>query len=247
MTNEAQAQPQPSTSLEARPLHADTALSSGNAWKEEIGRWGALIKSKGLPKHVTTPAMAIAIVRYGQEYGWGPMRSLNSIYVVNGTPSLRTECMLGLVREKLKEAEIVPVEMSAEVCRLKARRHPDEEWIEFKWTIEDARRAGLAGKDIWKKYPEDLLYWRTASRVCRRLFSDVTQGLYTYEEVTDWEGSGGSIQTVDVIPPHLQAKEADAIEGEFVEQPPDVGAEPMDGDELDDMLDAVEGRVDDDA
>ncbi|MDX1745809.1 MAG: hypothetical protein R3324_07720, partial [Halobacteriales archaeon] len=56
------------------------------------------------------------------------------------------------------------------------------------FTMEDAKRAGLAGKDNWKHYPRQMLRWRAVTEVSRFLFADLDMGTkvtYTADEMGD--------------------------------------------------------------
>jgi hypothetical protein len=169
-----------------RPLAAETALSSYDAWKAEVHRWTELIKSGALPKHIRTAEMAIAIVRMGDAYGFDAMRSLRSIYIVDGRPEMTAECMLSLIREKCPEAVVMPVEMTDKRVTIRVLRPPQvPESVDVTVTIEQF--AHLAKRDNWKNYAGDMLWARCVSRVARRLFPDVTAGAYTVGEIEDAE------------------------------------------------------------
>ena len=55
------------------------------------------------------------------------------------------------------------------------------------FTMEDARRAGLANKDVWKKYPKAMLRARCISAAMRAVFPGATNLMYTPEETEDIE------------------------------------------------------------
>jgi hypothetical protein len=56
---------------------------------------------------------------------------------------------------------------------------------ESTFTIDDARRAKLAARDVWQKYPKDMLRSRAITRGARTYCPDVFNGaIYTAEEIT---------------------------------------------------------------
>jgi hypothetical protein len=57
--------------------------------------------------------------------------------------------------------------------------------VSYRFTMDDARRAGLAGKDLWKKYPAQMLRARCISGGMRMHFPKYTEGYYTADEVGD--------------------------------------------------------------
>jgi hypothetical protein len=59
--------------------------------------------------------------------------------------------------------------------------------------IEDAKQAGLLGKDVWKSYTKDMLRNRARSRAIRFLFPDALCGLASAEELTDADISAAAL------------------------------------------------------
>ncbi len=51
--------------------------------------------------------------------------------------------------------------------------------------MDDAKKAGLSGKDVWKKYPRNMLFYRALTSGVRLYCPDVTGGVvvYTAEEI----------------------------------------------------------------
>jgi hypothetical protein len=73
--------------------------------------------------------------------------------------------------------------------------------------MEQAKRAGLATKDVWKQYPRAMLRARVVSEGIRTIFPGVLGGLYTPEEVQDF----------DTKPPKVTPPVEKVIEGEVVD------------------------------
>jgi hypothetical protein len=48
--------------------------------------------------------------------------------------------------------------------------------MEARFTIKMAEKAGLTGKSNWKRHPDDMLWARAVSKLCRRLFADCFAG-----------------------------------------------------------------------
>ncbi|HEX2926106.1 MAG TPA: hypothetical protein VHP38_07605, partial [Ruminiclostridium sp.] len=53
----------------------------------------------------------------------------------------------------------------------------------FKFSLDDAKKAGLLDKQIWRQYTKTMLKWRAVSGCARVVFSDIIGGLYTPEEI----------------------------------------------------------------
>lgn len=130
------------------------------------------------------PPAVLAALMAGAERGLGPMESLRSINVIDGRPTLSAEVMRALVLAAGHEIEIV--DTSDEIAALRGRRRGSENWSpEFVWTLDRARRALLADKANWKKYPEAMLLARASTDLCRAVFPDVVAGLSSTEEWGD--------------------------------------------------------------
>ena len=70
-------------------------------------------------------------------------------------------------------------------CILKGKRKDTGDECEIKFSIEDAKRAGLADKSSFKSWQSDMLYNRAMGRLGRMLFADVIGGAYTDGEMDD--------------------------------------------------------------
>lgn len=149
---------------------------------------------RGKPDNV---AVAIAM---GLELGVSPMQAIQGIAVINGRPCVWGDLMLALCRshhscEWIDErVEYAPDgSVVAAICRAKRK---GGEAQERRFSIDDARRAGLLGKDgPWKSYPARMLAMRARAFCLRDLFADALRGLQSAEE------------------------QADVVEGQFIEVP----------------------------
>ena len=130
------------------------------------------------------PEAILAALMSGAERGLGPMESLRSINVIEGRPSLSAEAMRALVLAAGHDITIS--ENTATRATLVGRRRDSERTSPpFTWTMEKARRAGLAGRGPWRAYPEAMLLARASTDLCRAVFPDVIAGLSSVEEQDD--------------------------------------------------------------
>lgn len=134
------------------------------------------------------PAIAASILA-GREAGIPPIRALNHIHMVDGSPSMSAE-------QKRAQAlaaghEIVFAEASSTRCTVKGRRKGSEHWSTVTWTMDDAKQAKLTEKENWRKHPRRMLEARATGELCDMLFPDATAGLVTYEEVSDGGDAAG--------------------------------------------------------
>ena len=59
----------------------------------------------------------------------------------------------------------------------------EKETMKSCFTIDDAVKAGLADRDVWKKYPRRMLKHRCLSYGLKDMFPDLLAGLYDPEEM----------------------------------------------------------------
>lgn len=130
---------------------------------------------RGKPENVLLATLA------GQPFGWDPTMAMRSFHVIEGQPSLKPEIMLALVR---RAGHSVTGETRADGAVITGKRRDTGDTMTVGYTLEDARRANLLGKSVWKQYPQSMCWARALSQLCRMLFPDVVLGAgYTAEEL----------------------------------------------------------------
>ena len=67
--------------------------------------------------------------------------------------------------------------------------HPQGGELEIEWTMDRAKAAGLTGKQTWKQYPRQMLRARVISEGIRTVYPGVAVGVYTPEEVGDFDAA----------------------------------------------------------
>ncbi len=142
----------------------------------------ALVKSGFLPKAVDTAEKAIAIMQTGRELGIGPMQALRCIHIIDGKPVMAAELIAGLVLSRHRGALLRVAETTEKECVVTAARS-GQEATEYRFTLEDAQRAGLTGKQNWRGYPRAMLRNRAIAEAARGTFPDCTMGLYDPDEL----------------------------------------------------------------
>lgn len=158
----------------------------------------------GLYPNTKNPHGAYAIVQYGYELGIGPMMALQNINLIQGRPAASGQLMLSLAMSRGVTLHVE--EESIERCAILFKRGSMEYRSEF--TADDAKTAGLSGKDNWRKWPKEMLYWRAVAKGVRRIAPEAVMGLYTPDEV-----SSGDV--VDVAP--VQSVKAEIVQDDNAE------------------------------
>ena len=143
---------------------------------------------------------ATAAILYGLELGLNPIQSLQQVFSVHGSPAIYARTMVALL--KAKGYKFRTVESGPESVTVEGWL-PGEEPETSTWDIERATQAGfvptidpetskyktkkfngqngsyekLIGNEKYLTQPEEMLWAKAASTVCRRLAPDVLLGI----------------------------------------------------------------------
>ena len=140
-----------------------------------------LVKSRMLPKAVSTPEAAVAIMIKSRELGIGIMEGFTSINIIQGSPTISPQLMIALAeRSGQLEDAIWADDGDTATCTVK-RRGRTANVATF--SMKNAEDLGLAGKQNWQQQPVTMRKWRATSAAFRVTFADVLAGIYTPEEM----------------------------------------------------------------
>jgi len=71
-------------------------------------------------------------------------------------------------------------------CTITLQRDSQPKPVRVSFTVGEAKKARLwDSKDVWKKFPDQMLQWRAVSRMADFYFADLTAGLGVMEVVRD--------------------------------------------------------------
>lgn len=163
----------------------------------------AVAKSK-LWRSVDTPEKAMALMLLCQAEGLHPMTAVRRYDLIQGTPTLKAEAQLA---EFYSRGGVVKwIQRSSEVCEAKFS-HPKHcpDGVVIKWTLDDAKRAGLMGKDNWRNFPRQMLSARVSAEGVQVVDPGAGLGMLTPEEAIDVQ--------------HLEANRANAAAADLTGQP----------------------------
>lgn len=136
------------------------------------------------------PQDVLVCVQWGAELGLAPMQALQNIAVINGKPSVYGDAAMAMVQnspvcediEEYFEGEGTTNPIAVCVAKRKGRKP-----VVAKFSIDDAKRAGLWGKQgPWTQYPKRMMQMRARGFALRDAFADVLKGLITVEEAQDY-------------------------------------------------------------
>lgn len=179
---------------------------------------GVFIES-GSFTDVKGAAQAMVKIIAGQELGFSPIVAMTGIHFFNGKVSLGANLIASLIKDSGKY-EYKITEHTADACSVVFYQNINGEikqlGVPVRYTFADATKAGLTGKDNWKKYPMDMLFAACIRQGARRYCADILRGV-TPE--TDVAGESDVDRTAMEVEPVVEASAADdtAIDVEVIE------------------------------
>lgn len=155
---------------------------------------------------------AVALMMLAQAEGMHPMVAARDYDIIQGRPSKKAEAML---RDFHRGGGKVEWHELSDKVASATFTHPQGGSIKMEWTIERAKQAGLGGKEMWLKWPRQMLRSRCVSEGCRTVFPSATGGLYLPEETDDIE------EMKDITPDRGKRITSDPLARQ---RPPDAGS-----------------------
>lgn len=131
-----------------------------------------------------SPEAALTLMLLCQAEGLHPIQALRQYHIIKGRPAMRADAMQAAFQNaggKIQWIERSDTKCSAEFS------HPAGGTCVITWSIETAKQAGLNGNPTWQKFPRAMLSARVVSEGCRAVYPAVVCGLYTPEEVQDFD------------------------------------------------------------
>ena len=144
---------------------------------------------------VKTPEQAMALMLIAQAEGNHPAIAARDYHVIQGRPALKADAMLARFQQaggKVNWDTYTDTEVKATFS------HPSGGSITLSWTIDQANKiktwnkernafTPLTEKDNWKNYPRAMLRARVISEGIRTVYPGCVVGVYTPEEVQDFD------------------------------------------------------------
>jgi len=142
----------------------------------------ALRRTGFLPSHIKDGVSFAAIVLMGQELGMGTMAACRKLQVIKGTVTERADSQLARFKSCGGRAQFKELTETKAVLVL---RHPNGDEHTETFTIDDAKRAGLASNDNYAKHPKAMLRSRAITAGLKSIGWEGAVGIYDPDEITD--------------------------------------------------------------
>jgi hypothetical protein len=131
---------------------------------------------------IKTPTQALALGLLCQAEGRHPAEAARDYHIIQGRPTLKADAMLARFQQAGGRVEWTRYDDEAVVGVFS---HPSGGKITIDWTIERAKAAGLASKEVWKQYPRNMLRSRVISEAIRTVYPGVLSGCYLEDEIPE--------------------------------------------------------------
>lgn len=131
-----------------------------------------------------TPEQALTLMIVATAEGRHPGSVANDYHIIQGRASLKADSMLARFQQsggRVEWHDHTNEKVSATFT------HPAGGSLRIDWDMARAKAAGLGGKDNWKSYPRQMLRARVISEGVRATFPAVLNGMYTPEEVQEFD------------------------------------------------------------
>lgn len=165
-------------------FEAAASIAAGLATTEFIPESLKVRNRDGTVNGPASTATVAAALLSGQELGLGPMASLRSIDVINGTPALRAITLRALVLSAGHDMWLESANDSQAV--VKGQRKGSEHVQTASWDESRARALKLWDKPNWRAQKRTMLIARATAECARLVAPERVLGLgYTAEELAD--------------------------------------------------------------
>ena len=141
----------------------------------------ALAKTSLAPAaYKNKPEDLLVALLHGDSVGLNPAQSMQSVNVIQGRPSFSAECVVALCRssphfEDLYENITDDGTDQAVAIAIAYRKGCSPVTVRF--SVDDAKRAGLWGRGAWRSYPFHMLKVRARTTALKTMFADVLAGV----------------------------------------------------------------------
>jgi hypothetical protein len=149
----------------------------------DIERMASYIAKSGL-FGIKNVDQAVALMLIAAAEGKHVASAAIEYNVIQGRPALKADAMMARFQAaggQVKWGEYTDKRVVGTFS------HPQGGSVEIVWTFEQAKAIGLTGKDNWRHYPRAMLRARVISEGIRTIYPGVAVGVYTPEEVQDFE------------------------------------------------------------
>jgi len=150
------------------------------------------------------PQAVLTLCLLAHAEGQHPAVVFRDYHIIQGKPAKKADAML---RDFITAGGKVEWHTLTDAKADATFTHPSGS-ARIDWTLERAKKAGIAGNPMWTKYPRQMLRSRVISEGVRTVFPGATSGLYEENEVRDIQAERN---------PAVETQDGGVLEGQFEE------------------------------
>ena len=145
-------------------------------------RLGSLLAQSGYFMDSREAAQAVTKMMAGAELGFGPVASMTGVNIIKGKVALSANLIAAAIKRSGRYNYRVR-ELTDQVCVVEFFEQGQSVGVSS-FSMVDAKNAGLATGDNWRKFPRNMLFARAISNGSKWYCPDLSGGpLYTPEEL----------------------------------------------------------------
>lgn len=149
---------------------------------EETMTLGKVLAQSGFFSDSREAAQAVVKVLAGAELGFGPVASMTGVNIIKGKVALSANLIAAAIKRSGRYNYRVR-ELTDQVCVVEFFEQGQSVGVSS-FSMVDAKNAGLATGDNWRKFPRNMLFARAISNGAKWYCPDLSGGpLYTPEEL----------------------------------------------------------------
>lgn len=161
-----------------------------------LGDIGNVLYKSGFFSDAKDASQAIVKVLAGREMGFGPIASMTGVNVIKGRIAVSANLIAAAIKRTDKYNFRI-VEHTDTACEIVFFEN-GKEVGRSRFTIADAKKAGIGGGTNWQKYPRNMTFARAISNGAKWYCADIFGGpIYTPDELGAHVDEEGLI--IDVV------------------------------------------------
>lgn len=127
-------------------------------------------------------AKAVVKVLAGRELGFGAFASMSGVAVIQGKPVVGANLTAAAIKQtgKYNYRVLTHTDQECNIAFYEGGMDENHCVGVSRFTMDDAKAAGLTNKDNWKKYPRNMLFARAISNGQKWYAPDVYNGVTVY-------------------------------------------------------------------
>jgi len=145
---------------------------------DETEKVAKAMVASGFFKDTQQASQAIVKILAGRELGFGAFASMTGVNIIQGNPTIGANLMAAAIKATRKYNYRI-LEMTEKACEIEFYEN-GQPVGKSRFTLDDAKAAGLEGKDNWRKYPRNMLFARAISNGQRWYCPDACNGVTVY-------------------------------------------------------------------